>query len=549
MTKYQSDVVIIGGGIAGIVSAIECLAGGKSVSIIERDAEENFGGLAKESFGGMFFVDTPSQRKAKIDDSPERAFDDWCSFGELSPADGLAYAWAQRYVERTTPDVHDFIVPMGIGFLPVINWIERGMTRRGNSVPRFHMVWGTGHELTKVLAARLNALSQGDRLTLLFAKRVEELATTDGRVTGCRGHDEATGEAFEAEAEAVVIAAGGTNGNDDLVRKHWHADWGATPPETILNGSHKFADGRLHAAAAGIGGSLVNPDRSWNYAAGIPHPRPRKPRHGLSLVPCKSALWLDAAGRRIGPEPLIAGFDTRELIKRICANAEAGGLAKYSWQVMNRKIMLKEFAISGAESNPVIRDKSKFGLLRNLVFGNKQLVDATIAESDEIVTAATVPELAAKMNALDPATDIDAEGMARDIQAYDADMARGEGNFSDDQIKRIALLRQYRGDRVRTCKFQRIDDAKAGPLVAIRTFIISRKSLGGIETDLDCRVVDGTGRVLDGLYAVGEAAGFGGGGMHGLRALEGTFLSGCVFSGRMAGQAIVRGASGVGAAS
>jgi len=547
MTKYQSDVVIIGGGIAGIVTALECLDGGKSVTIIDRDTEENFGGLAKESFGGMFFVDTPAQRKANIEDSPERAFDDWCNFGELSEVDGLAYDWGKRYVERTTPDVHDFIVPMGIGFLPVLNWIERGLTRKGNSVPRFHMVWGTGHELTTVLARRLKNHAQAGRLSLVFAKRVEELVTIDGRVSGCAGHDENTGEDFQAEADAVVIAAGGTNGNDDFIRQYWHADWGATPPETILNGSHKFADGMLHDAAAKAGGRLVNLDRSWNYAAGIPHPRPRKPRHGLSLVPCKSALWLDATGRRIGPEPLIAGFDTRELIKRICATAEAKATPKYSWQVMNRKIMLKEFAISGAESNPVIRDKSKFGLLRNLVFGNKSLVDATIADSDEIVTAGNVADLAAKMNTLDPATEIDAEGLAADVQAYDTDMARGEGNFTDDQIKRIALLREYRGDKVRTCKFQKIDDAKAGPLVAIRTFIISRKSLGGIETDLDCRVVDAAGKAMDGLYAVGEAAGFGGGGMHGLRALEGTFLGGCVFSGRMAGKAIVRGTSSAGA--
>ncbi|MDP6873993.1 MAG: FAD-binding dehydrogenase [Alphaproteobacteria bacterium] len=545
MTKYQSDVVIIGGGIAGIVTALECLDGGKSVTIIDRDVAENFGGLAKESFGGMFFVDTPLQRKARIVDSPERAFSDWCSFGELSPADGLAYQWAERYVARTTAEVHDFVTPMGINFLPVLNWVERGWRegRMGNSVPRFHMVWGTGHELATVLAARLRNHGGAGRLRLIFGQRVEELITTDGRITGCRGVDEAEGTAFEAEAEAVVIAAGGSNGNDGFIRDHWHRDWGASPPETILNGSHKFADATLHHAAAAVGGSLVNLDQSWNYAAGIPHPRPRKPRHGLSLVPCKTALWMDAAGRRIGPEPLIAGFDTRELIKRICQNAEAKQLPKYSWQVMNRKIMLKEFAISGAESNPAIRDKSKLRLLGQLLFGSKELVDATIADSADIVTAPTVGELAAKMNALDPDVEIDGAGMAADIEAYDRDMAKGTGNFTDEQIKRIALLRQWRADKVRTCKFQKIDEAKAGPLVAIRSFIISRKSLGGIETDLDCRVVDGTGAALDGLYAVGEAAGFGGGGMHGLRALEGTFLGGCVFSARMAARAIVSGTS------
>jgi len=547
MTNYQSDVVIIGGGIAGIVTALECLEGGKSVTIIDRDVAENFGGLAKESFGGMFFVDSPLQRKSKIVDSPEQAFRDWCSFGEMSPADGLAYQWAQRYVERTTAEVHDFVTPMGIGFLPVLNWVERGLDHKGNSVPRFHMVWGTGHELAAVLAQRLQNHARADRLTLVFGQRVEALIKTNGRVTGCRGVDEASGQAFEAAGEAVVVAAGGSNGNDGFIRDHWHGDWGASPPETILNGSHKFADATLHHAAAAVGGNLVNLDRNWNYAAGIHHPRPRKPRHGLSLVPCKTALWLDAAGRRIGPRPLIAGFDTREVIRRICQNAEANGLPKYSWQVMNRKIMLKEFAVSGAEFNHAIREKSKLGLLRQLLFGCGSLVDETIRDSKDVVMAASVPELAVKMDALDPGTKIDGAGMAADIAAFDADMAKGSGNFTDEQIKRIVELRQWKADRIRTCKFQKIDEAKAGPLVAIRSFIISRKALGGIETDLDCRAVDGNGAALEGLYAVGEAAGFGGGGMHGLRALEGTFLGGCVFSARMAARAIVHGSSGAGA--
>ncbi len=547
MTKYQSDVVIIGGGIAGIVTALECLEGGKSVTVLDRDAAENFGGLAKESFGGMFFVDSPLQRKSKIVDSPEQAFRDWCSFGEMSPADGLAYQWAQRYVERTTAEVHDFLTPMGIGFLAVLGWVERGLEHKGNSVPRFHMVWGTGHELATVLAKRLQGHSRADRLTLVFGQRVEELIKTNGRVTGCRGIDEASGQAFEAAGEAVVVAAGGSNGNDGFIREHWHGDWGTSPPETILNGSHKFADATLHHAAAAAGGNLVNLDRNWNYAAGIHHPRPRKPRHGLSLVPCKTALWLDAAGRRIGPRPLIAGFDTREVIRRICQNAEAKGLPKYSWQVMNRKIMLKEFAVSGAEFNHAIREKSKLGLLRQLLFGCGPLVDETIRDSSDVVMAASVPELAAKMDALDPGVEIDGAGMAADIAAFDADMSKGSGNFSDEQIKRIVELRQWKADKIRTCKFQKIDEAKAGPLVAIRSFIISRKALGGIETDLDCRAVDGSGAVLEGLYAVGEAAGFGGGGMHGLRALEGTFLGGCVFSARMAARAIVHGSSGAGA--
>jgi uncharacterized protein len=541
MMKQQSDVLIIGGGISGIVAAQELLEAGKSVMILDRDSADNFGGLARESFGGMFFVDTPDQRKAGIKDSQEIAFQDWCTFGELGPEDGLSYEWAMQYVERTTPDVYDWVKKRGIGFLPVMNWVERGFDIPGNSLPRFHMVWGTGQELTDQLAKHMRTLSTADNLAFRFNARVSELVFTNGRVTGCRGEDEKTGEAFEYAADAVVIAAGGLNGSDKVIRDNWHPDWGTSPPEKILCGSHKYADGLMHDATQAIGGSVVNVENNWNYAAGISHPRPRKPRHGLSLVPCKTALWMDATGRRIGPRPLIAGFDTREVIKRICAVAEEKNIPKYSWQIMNRKIMLKEFAISGAESNRVIRDKSKLGLLKNLVFGNSELVDATIRDSEDIVTASSVAELADKMKPLNGDTPIDASGMAEDIAAYDVEMRRGPDQTTDDQIKRIAELRQYKADKLRTCKFQPIDDRRAGPLVAIRTYIISRKSLGGIQTDLDSRVLDISGQAIEGLYAAGEATGFGGGGVHGMRALEGTFLGGCVFSARVAASTIIRG--------
>ncbi|MDR1969482.1 MAG: FAD-binding dehydrogenase [Burkholderiaceae bacterium] len=532
MGTDRSDVLIIGGGIAGMATALDLLDGGKSVLLLDRDGEGAFGGLARESFGGMLFVDSPEQRRQGIRDSIDLALSDWRSFAEFGPQDRWPAAWAEAYVSRCTRDVHHWVRRYGVRFLPLLNWVERGEFRPGNSVPRFHMVWGTGQGLTEALIAALRQHPHVRRLTLRFNQRAERLLTEDGRINGVEGVDEQTGAPFQAHAAQVVVAAGGINGDLDRVRHHWHRDWGQ-PPETLLNGSHRFADGRLHDAAAAVGGVLTHLDKMWNYAAGVHHPRPRKPQHGLSLVPPRSALWLNWRGERIGPQPLVSGFDTRRLVTAVCAQDR-----RYSWQIMNRRIALKELAISGAEFNPSIRDKNKLGFLRDMLFGNRWLVDEMLAHCVDFVSAATLPELVQKMNALqgDGAVRLDA---VRDAVArYDAAMARGPSLMNDEQLRRIAALRQYRGDRLRLCKFQPIGDAKALPLIAVREFIVSRKSLGGIQTDLHSRVLDSAGQPIGGLYAVGEAAGFGGGGMHGLRALEGAFLGGCIFSGRMAAAAI-----------
>jgi len=536
MSKYKADVVIIGGGIAGITAALECINGGKSVVLIDRDQEENFGGLAKESFGGMFFVDTPEQRKNKIRDSQDQALADWLSFAQFGDDEIWTRAWAEQMIEYCTPDIHDWLTPKGITYLPVVGWVERGQYVPGNSVPRFHIVWGTGHGLTTNLINSLKSSEKAFKLQTIFGHKITALDYEGGKVTGCTGVFGQGDEEFRARGDAVIIAGGGINGSMELVRKHWHKDWGAEPPAVILNGSHKFADGTLHAGVEKIGGQVTHLDRMWNYAAGIHHPRPRKKNHGLSLVPTKSALWLDARGRRFGPEPLVSGYDTRELITRICQQDH-----KYSWQVMNWKIALKEFAISGAESNVAIRDKKKLSFLKTILFGNQDLVQDMIDHCVDIVVAHSVQELATKMNALENPVHVDGEGMEADIRAYDAMLDRGEKFHNDDQIRRVNHLRQYRGDRVRTCKNQKILDAKAMPLIAIREHIISRKSLGGIQTDLQSRVLDSGGNPIEGLYAAGEAAGFGGGGIHGLRALEGTFLGGCILTARRAARSIVSG--------
>ena len=529
----RCDVLIIGGGIAGITAALELLDGGKSVLLIDRDEQEVFGGLARESFGGMFFVDSPEQRRQGIRDCAELAFSDWCSFAEFDAADDLPRAWAQAYVTRATADVYRFVRRYGVGFLPVVNWVERGEFRPGNSVPRFHISWGTGKGLAEALIGALRTHSNAARLTLRFNRRAERLTTRGGRVIGAVGVDEKSGAPFEVAAEQVVIAAGGINGGDlSRVRQNWHRDW-RSPPEELLSGSHRFADGKLHDAAVAAGGVLTHLDRMWNYAAGVHHPRPRKPMHGLSLVPPRSALWLNWRGERIGPQPLVSGFDTRRLVSDICAQER-----QYSWQLMNRKIALKELAVSGAEHNPSIRDKNKLAFLRDIIFGNQWLVNEMTANCRDFVTARSLPELVEKMNALQGDSAVELKTVEHAVRTYDATIARGESLMNDEQLRRIAYLRKYRGDRVRLSKFQPINDEKALPLIAVREFIISRKSLGGIKTDLESRVIDAAGQAIPGLYAVGEAAGFGGGGMHGLRALEGTFLGGCILSARMAAASI-----------
>ena len=330
----------------------------------------------------------------------------------------------------------------------------------------------------------------------------------------------------------MVIAAGGANGSIERVKANWHRDWG-TPPATILNGSHRYADGRLHDAASALGARVTHMDRMWNYAAGVHHFAPRKPGHGLSLVPPRSALWLDARGERIEP-PLVTGFDTRDLVTQVATRP--GG---YSWQLLNRRIALKELAVSGAEFNPSIRERRWLAFLRDLLLGNRWLVDTLTENCVDFVQADSIEALADKMNALAGSAAIDAARLRATVEGYDAAVARG-APWQDEQLRRIDAMRAYRGDRIRTARSQRILDPGGLPLLAIREFVISRKSLGGLQTDLACRVLDAQGAPIGGLYAIGEAAGFGGGGVHGLRALEGTFLGGCVLTGRAAAAAIAK---------
>lgn len=537
MEKYQSDVIIVGCGLAGITAAIELLEAGKKVMIIDRDVEEAFGGLAKWAFGGMFFVDTKHQRKNGIKDSIDLALKDWFSYAAFTEEEYWGKKWAEQYIHLCTDHGYHWLQKQGLDFFRVLNWVERGLNGDGNSVPRFHMVWGTGWELIKVLKNKLLHHHKAQNLQLYFGHRVAAFIGNSAGVQGVQGHKEGNQEPFEAYAELTIVATGGINGSIEKIKANWFPAWGQAP-EVILNGAHPYAIGDLHDATTEISGNVVNLDKQWNYAAGIRHYKPRHPNHGLSIVPAKSALWLNYEGKRFGPQPLITSYDTRFIVERICQEPR-----KYSWQLLNRKIALKEFAISGSEHNEAVRDKKLLKFVANILLGNNKLVDKILDKCEDMIQADTLEELVDKMNALNGDQAVKLEHVRQAVTQYDAGIDQGPP-YTDEQQQRIQHARQYRGDKARTCNMAKIGDPKSGPFIAIREFILSRKSLGGIQTDLSARVLTspnamGEQTAIPGLYAIGEAAGFGGGGMHGHRSLEGTFLGGCVISARVAAYAIL----------
>lgn len=533
--ERAADVVVVGGGLAGIVTALECLRAGQSVILLDRDTPGRFGGLARWAFGGMALVGTPLQARLRIPDTPERALQDWLRFGELDPADGPSLAWARHYVERSRPEVYDWLRREGLRFLPAVNWVERGRFGEGNSLPRYHIVWGTARELVLRLGDALQRGGIGGRLRLLHRHRVLQLDAAAGRLCGVLARDEADGAEVRLRAPRVVLAMGGINGGHAECRANWPRD--RALPAAMLNGAHPYSDGALHHHAVDAWGALVvNAGEMWNYAAGFPHPFPHFAGHGLSAIPCKSALWLDHRGARIGPEPLVTGFDTHWLCRRVAEQARP-----WTWQLLNRRIAEKEFAIAGSEHNPSIRDRRFLRLLGELLLGNRRLVRRMQRESDDFLVDPTLAGLAARMNALTASHDVDAARLQATVAAFDAQFARGARLHNDDQIRRILHARQWKPDRLRTCRPAPLQRPGAGPFIAIRLQLVTRKSLGGLRTDLGSRVLDRSGAPVPGLYCVGEAAGFGGGGAHGKRSLEGTFLPACILTARAAARAIAAG--------
>ncbi|HST55041.1 MAG TPA: FAD-binding dehydrogenase [Solirubrobacteraceae bacterium] len=547
----QPDVIVIGAGLAGLVATLELLRSNHTVLLLDRCRPRELGGLAREAFGGMFMVDSPEQRRSRIRDSEQLALEDWLRIADFDDDDEWPRRWAEQYVTRSRDDVGAWLRELGVRFFPVVNWAERGNFGDGNSVPRFHLTWGTGKALVAATWKAIESHPRRSALELRFHARVSELIVADdGRVSGCRVVDEsgagtasarqngngaAGPDEYEAHArKAVVIAAGGIGGNLEIVRREWPLDRLGAPPREILMGSHYNADGAMHEQAQRVGANVTHLSRMWNYADAVRHPAPSRERHGLKLIPPRSGVMVDPGGRRYGPVPVMPTFDAYAALERVCED-ERG----YSWLICNWKIAKRELDVSGSQHNPNIREQRLVRFLLSIVLGKPRLVQHFLDGSPDFVSASSLHELTRKMNEVTGDQAVDGELLRAEIERYDASIARGRGLFNDDQLRRIAQLRGWRGDRLRTSKFQRIVDPDAGPLIAIRLQVMARKSLGGIQTDLGSRVLraDG-GEPIAGLYAVGEAAGFGGGGMHGKRSLEGTFLGGCVFSGRLAAAAI-----------
>ncbi len=539
----QADVIIVGAGLAGLVAACELADRGFRVLILDQENSANLGGQAYWSFGGLFFVDSPEQRRLGIRDSCELALHDWLdTAGFDRPEDYWPRQWAHAYVDFATGEKRSWLRTRGLRIFPLVGWAERGgydARGCGNSVPRFHITWGTGPGLVDIFAGQLH-----DRRQVRFAHRhrVDELIVEGDAVTGVRGSvleptdalrgvassREVVGE-FEYRASAVIITSGGIGGNHDLVRQNWPERMGRVP-EQLLSGVPAHVDGRMIGITEKAGARVINRDRMWHYTEGITNYDPIWARHGIRIIPGPSSLWLDANGQRL-PAPLYPGFDTLGTLKHIGRSGY-----DYTWFVLNAKILEKEFALSGQEQNPDLTGRSVRRLVSSRVrSGAPGPVQAFVDRGVDFVTADSLRELVRGMNKLPEVQPLDFATVAAEVTARDREVAN---RFcKDSQINAIRTARGYLGDRLgRVVPPHRLTDPKAGPLIAVKLHILTRKTLGGLETDLDSRVLMAGGTPFDGLYAAGEAAGFGGGGVHGYRALEGTFLGGCIFSGRAAGR-------------
>ncbi len=544
----QADAIIIGAGLAGIVAASELVDAGKKVVILEQEPEASLGGQAWWSFGGLFLVDSPEQRRMGVKDSHELARQDWLGSAEFDRAeDDWAREWAEAYLAFAAGEKRAWLREKGVSFFPVVGWAERGgytATGHGNSVPRFHITWGTGPGILEPFIRRVREGVEQGLVELRFRHRVDRLLTKGGAVIGAAGAVLADDDAergapsnrdevgeFEVKAAAVVVASGGIGGNHELVREFW-PEWLGTAPEQMLSGVPAHVDGRMLGIAEKAKARLVNRDRMWHYVEGIENHSPVWPLHGIRILPGPSSMWFDATGKRL-PVPLFPGFDTLGTLEYLRQTGH-----DHSWFVLDQSIIEKEFALSGSEQNPDLTGKSVRELLRQrLGKGATEPVEAFKEKGPDFVVADSLDELFAGMRRLAPEVELDVLSIKHELEARDREL---DNAFTKDaQVTALRGARRYRGDKlIRVAKPHKILDERHRPLIAVKLHVLTRKSLGGIQTNLSSQALTAAGKPIPGLYAVGEAAGFGGGGIHGYRSLEGTFLGGCLFTGREAGRAI-----------
>lgn len=543
-----ADVIVVGAGLAGLVATAELADAGRRVILLEQEPGPWLGGQAFWSFGGIFLVNSPEQRRLGVRDSREQAWKDWTvTAGFDRPEDEWPRKWAAAYVAFAAGEKRSWLRSQGVRFFPIVGWAERGGSLPGgpgNSLPRFHVTWGTGPGVVAPFERRVRDAAARGLVTLMFRHRVDDLTVSSGVADGVhgavlepssveRGRPSSrlqVGE-FELRAQAVIVTSGGLGGNHDLVRKNWPARLGE-PPRQMLTGVPAHVDGRMLAIAESAGGTIINGDRMWHYVEGIQNWKPIWPNHGIRILPGPSSTWLDALGNRL-PAPLYPGFDTLGTL----AHLRKTGF-DYSWFLLTQRIIKREFALSGSEQNPDLTNKDIRLLLQRVVSKSGPApVEAFKAHGADFVVASNVADLVRGMNALTDEPRLDPAVVEREIAARDREV--DNGMTQDGQILAIRAARRYLGDRlIRVATPHRLLDPAAAPLIAVRLRILTRKTLGGLQTDLSGRVLRSDGAPLPGLYAAGEVAGFGGGGMHGYRSLEGTFLGGCLFSGRVAGRAV-----------
>ncbi|MFI8348846.1 FAD-binding dehydrogenase [Streptomyces sp. NPDC085596] len=553
----DADVIVVGAGLAGLVAVHELTSRGRKVALLDQENAANLGGQAYWSLGGLFLVDSPEQRRLGVKDSLDLAWNDWqgsAGFDRTEDEDSWAVRWARAYVEFAAGEKRSWLRGHGIELLPTVGWAERGDLRadgHGNSVPRFHIAWGTGTGVVEPFVRYARQAERDGLLTFHHRHRVDELVIDGNSARGVRGtllapDDSARGVAsnretageFELTAQAVVLTTGGIGADHDIVRRYWPERLG-TPPADMVTGVPAYVDGRMLDISAEAGVRLVNRDRMWHYTEGLANWDPVWPGHGIRVLPGPSSIWLDARGRRL-PDPCLPGYDTLGTLRHLRTTEDIAGY-DHSWFVLTRKIIEKEFALSGSEQNPDITAKDRKAVLRDRVLGKgaPAPVQAFLDKGEDFVTAGTLEELVGKMNGLTGEALLDPAEVRRQIEARDLQLANPYSK--DSQVQGIRNARRYIGDRLgRVAAPHRILDPAAGPLIGVRLRVLTRKTLGGIQTDLDSRALGLDGSPVDGLYAAGEVAGFGGGGVHGYNALEGTFLGGCLFSGRAAGRAASR---------